>query len=161
MSSKWGWFVVAVSGLALLASGCGSDSSSTADTTATSGGTSRTTVSSSKGPLVDLTFTGSKSFTAKGTKGRCLVVSGKFGVELTEADYPGIGQSFSMAQLGPKPDIKWVVDDATAYGNSANATITVSEGGKRVEVDDELSPFQVAGKPMSPPEHVQGSITCP
>ena len=56
---------------------------------------------------VDLVFTGSRPFTAKGTAGRCIrAASGGvlqfFGFDATEADYPRMGLSFSIAEMNDR-----------------------------------------------------------
>lgn len=113
--------------------------------------------------MVDLTFTGTYAFTAKGTAGRCLHGGGGtiFGFEATEADYPGLGQSFSMAEFNGIVDIKWIKDDDNSWGNSPNATITLTPDHHGISVDQDLAPFGPIGGPRPGPEHVAGTITCP
>ncbi|MEY2423268.1 MAG: FecR protein [Acidimicrobiaceae bacterium] len=120
-------------------------------------GASSSSGGSANTPTVDLVFTGSHPFTAKGTKGRC-GSGGSFSFEMTEADYPGVGQSFSIARFsnGGAADIKWVIDATSAYGSSANASLIFSSDQKTLTVDDELGhPAEVGA------EHVHGTVTCP
>jgi hypothetical protein len=118
---------------------------------------------------VDLTFTGSRPFVASGQGGRCLLIKGpsgavtSFGFEATDADFPGLGQSFSMAQFAGNPyvDIKWVIDGATAYARPLEGTITLSADGRGVTVDTDLAAMTSAGGVTPGPEHVQGTVVCP
>ena len=115
-------------------------------------------------------------FTAKGTAGRCAMGTPAggglpiFGFEATEADYPGLGQSFSMLQFSgsnPYVDVKWVIDDNNAYGQSGPVytagpnTITLSADHHTVTLDAQLSGLAPQGKPVPGAEHVTGTITCP
>lgn len=113
--------------------------------------------------MVDLTFTGTFDFAAKGTAGRCIVVGGHFGFEGTEADYPGLGLSFSMAELNPGyVDIKWIKDDDNNWGNDVNAKIALTADHKGVTLDQDLSPFtNMSTGESAGPEHVKGTVTCP
>lgn len=115
---------------------------------------------------VDLTFTGTYPFTAKGTVGRCAVavVGGAtaFAFEGTEADYPGLGASFSVAELSGRVDIKWVKDADTSWGIPPSAVIQATPDHHGVTLDVELSPFtNTASGKTAGPEHVKGTITCP
>jgi hypothetical protein len=116
---------------------------------------------------VDLVFTGTKAFVAKGSAGRCIVVKRSdgtfsFGFEATEADYPGLGTDYSMANLsGTSVDIKWAVDATTAYFNAAETSIVLSADHHSVRIDGDLAPGQVAGGPPAGPEHLSGTISCP
>jgi hypothetical protein len=114
---------------------------------------------------VDLTFTGTYSFTAKGTAGRCIVSSGtpaRFGFVATEADYPGLGKSYSMVEGTPGyVDIKWLKDDATSWGNRMGSQIQTTPDHHGVIIDEELAPFTPQGGVAAGPEHVKGTITCP
>jgi hypothetical protein len=119
---------------------------------------------------VNLSFSGARVFTAVGSAGRCTLGKdgagnvASFGWEGTEADYPGLGLSFSMAQFAGNDyvDIKWVIangGDAYARPGPAQAganTVTESADKHSVTLDVDLQPF---GK--SPAEHVSGTITCP
>jgi hypothetical protein len=117
-------------------------------------------------PMVDLTFTGTFNFTAKGTKGRCIVVGRSdgttaFGFEATEADYPGLGQSYSMGEFGGV-DVKWIKDEKSSWGNNPNATITVTPDHHGISIDQDLSPFtNMSTGDKAGPEHVKGTIACP
>jgi uncharacterized cupin superfamily protein len=115
------------------------------------------TSGSAKTPTVDLVFSGTHSFTAKGTKGSC-GSGGSFSFGMTEADYPGVGQSFSIARFanGGTADIKWVIDGNGFYGSSGNASFTFSDDQKTLNLDDELGHPPEVG-----PEHVHGTVTCP
>ena len=114
---------------------------------------------------VDLTFTGTYSFTAKGTAGRCIVSSGtpaRFGFEATEADYPGLGKSYSMFEGTPGyVDIKWLKDDATSWGNRMGSQIQTTPDHHGVIIDEELAPVTPQGGVAAGPEHVKGTLTCP
>ena len=114
---------------------------------------------------VNLTFTGTSVFDAKGTKGTCKVVTVNgaphFGFEATDADYPGLGQSFSMAELNANViDVKWVVDAKTAYGNNPASHIDLGSDHKLITIDQDLVPFTSAGVTAGP-EHVKGVVSCP
>jgi hypothetical protein len=115
-------------------------------------------------------------FTAKGTAGRCAMGTPAggglpiFGFEATEADYPGLGQSFSMLQFSgsnPYVDVKWVIDDNNSYGQSGPVytagpnTITLSADHHTVTLDAQLSGLAPQGKPVPGAEHVTGTIACP
>ena len=121
---------------------------------------------SAAGISVDLVFSGTLSFVAKGSAGRCSGVtrsdgSVSFGFEATEADYPGLGTDYSMANLqGDYVDIKWLVDATTAYGESLETPIVLSADHHSVRIDGDLAPGSVGGGPVAGPEHVSGTITC-
>lgn len=116
---------------------------------------------------VDLTFTGTKAFTAKGSAGTCRLFKHgdgtvSFGFEATEADYPGIGQSFSMSNMsGAYVDIKWVIDATTSYGDSPKSPVVLSADHHSISVDMDLSPFTPQGGAAAGPEHVKGTVACP
>lgn len=117
---------------------------------------------------VDLVFTGSKPFVAKGSAGRCIIVprsdgTVSFGFEATEADYPGLGQSYSMANLsGDYVDIKWAIDGQAAYNRpSQGGSVILSADHHSVQIDTDLAPAGPAGAPRPGPEHVSGTISCP
>jgi hypothetical protein len=114
---------------------------------------------------VNLVFTGTSAFEAKGTNGTCKVLqvdgAPHFGFEATEADYPGLGMSFSMAELTANSvDVKWVVDAKTAYGNNPASHIDLGSDHKLITIDQDLIPF-TSGGVTAGPEHVKGVIGCP
>jgi hypothetical protein len=116
--------------------------------------------------MVDLTFTGTYAFTAKGTAGRCILGTAadgtkRFGFEGTEADYPGMGKSYSMAEFSGLVDVKWVKDDAVSYGNNGTDPITLTPDHHGIFIDQDLAPFTPQGGVEAGPEHVKGTITCP
>jgi hypothetical protein len=115
--------------------------------------------------IVNLRFTGTSVFDAKGTKGTCKVLQlnggPRFGFEATDVDYPGLGLSYSMAELNANAvDVKWVVNATTAYGNNPQSHIDLGADHRTVVIDQDLMPF-VAGGVTAGPEHVSGTITCP
>lgn len=115
---------------------------------------------------VDLQFTGTRAITAKGTAGRCIIVHvgdrTSFGFEATEADYPGLGISYSMANLNADyVDIKWVIDADMAYGNPGTGGGSLSADHHSVTIDVDLQPFSSAAGNAPGPEHITGTITCP
>jgi hypothetical protein len=115
--------------------------------------------------VVNLTFTGTSVFDAKGTKGTCkvLLVNGspRFGFEATDADYPGLGLSYSMAELNANTvDVKWAVNATTAYGNNPQSHIDLGADHRTVTIDQDLLPFAMGGVTAGP-EHVRGVINCP
>ena len=126
-------------------------------------------------PRVNLTFSGTSEFTAIGSAGRCSLIkdaSGSikgFGFEATEADYPGLGLSYSMAQFTGNDyvDIKWVLNEqGDAYARPGPAqggkdTVTLSADRRGVTLDVDLAGLHAAGRPEPGPEHVSGTITCP
>lgn len=168
---------------ALAAAGCGPAAPATpataptlppttaAPATAQPGSSSIATTAPTKKPTsgnaqVDLQFSGTRVIFAKGTAGRCSSFPRSdgtvaFGFEATETDYPGLGQSFSIANLsGDFIDIKWVVGDKIAYGDPGSG-LTLSPDHHLVTLDVELSPFTPQGGTAPGPEHVKGTITCP
>jgi hypothetical protein len=139
--------------------------------TAQPGTSSVATTAPTKAPAtgtaqVDLLFSGTRAITAKGTTGRCIVITRSdatvaFGFEATEANYPGLGLSFSMANLnGDHVDIKWVIEGNISYGDPGTG-ITLSADHHSVQLDVELSPFTPQGGTAPGPEHVKGTVTCP
>jgi hypothetical protein len=85
-----------------------------------------------------------------------------FGFEATEADYPGLGTDYSMANLSADfVDIKWAVDATTAYFNAQETSIVLSADHHSVRIDGNLAPGQVGTNPPSGPEHLSGTISCP
>lgn len=165
--------------IAAIVGACGSTGSTSPGTDLASGGPASPTPGSASpaptsgpsvgtgGPVVDLTFTGSQIFTAKGSAGRCILVTRTdgtlhFGFEATEADYPGLGQSFSLANLdGTYVDIKWVINDALAYGDDPTAPVALSSDHKSVTLNGALGEFVPIGVAPSHPESVTGTISCP
>lgn len=131
---------------------------------ATAGPTSPPATTAGGLAQVDLTFTETFAFTARGTKGTCKLFTqdGKlnFGFEGTEADYPGLGLSFSLVEFGTV-DIKWVKDNDHNWGNDTKTVIQVSSDHRSVTLDQELEQFHAQGAPLPGPEHVKGTITCP
>jgi hypothetical protein len=114
---------------------------------------------------VNLTFTGTAAFDAKGTKGICKVlqVNGtpRFGFEATDADYPGLGVSYSMVELNANSvDVKWLVNATTSYGNNPGSHIDLGADHRTITIDQDLVPF-TAGGVKAGPEHVRGVISCP
>jgi hypothetical protein len=106
---------------------------------------------------VDLVFTGSKPFVAKGSAGQCGAHGGWF--YATEADYPGFGIDFDLSFSTPvNPFIKWNLDAAGhGYSNQfPKSGIALSADKHSVRFDGDLSPSVGTG-----PEHVSGTITCP
>jgi hypothetical protein len=144
----------------------------TATATATAAASVAPTVgppSAAAGPDVNLTFTGTIAITAVGSAGHCGLIkdaTGKvvsFGFEASEADYAGLGTSFSLAELSPGyVDVKWVVDGANGYarpgpaGGGSDSDLVLSSDGHTLTLDVQLQPFGSSG-----PEHVAGTITCP
>jgi hypothetical protein len=123
---------------------------------------------------VNLTFSGTKDFTAIGSAGACRLGQApdgsvhSFGFEATESDYPGLGMSYSMAELSPGyVDIKWVLDGSSAYGRpgpaqgGSDADVVLSQDKHSVTIDVELSQFKTAGSKGPGPEHIAGTIICP
>lgn len=140
--------------------------------TAVPGSSSAATTAATRKPAagnaqVNLVFSGTRAITAKGTAGRCIIIKRadgtfSFGFEATETDYPGLGKSYSMANLnGDYVDIKWVIEDKIAYGNPVGGGGTLSADHHSVTIDVDLSPFTTQGAPTPGPEHVKGTITCP
>ena len=154
----------------LLVAACGGDESTDTTTSSSSSGSpsSSSSNSSSDGssssdssgselPEVDVTVTGKHPFVAKGTKGRCIVTADQFGFEMTDADYPGVGASFSVAELKPT-DIKWAFTrDEVLTNSSTGGILAVTPDHKSIAIDVDLT-----GPPDgSVQAHAKGSITCP
>jgi hypothetical protein len=166
--------------LAAVAAGCSAAStappaattagSTSAGATQAPGSSSLATAAPTKAGTVgtaqaDLLFSGTRAITAKGTAGRCIVVQVgdrvSFGFEATEADYPGLGLSYSMANLNADyVDIKWLIENDIAYGNPPTGGGTLSADHHSVTIDVELAPFTSPGGTPGP-EHVKGTISCP
>ncbi len=132
------------------------------------------TPTTAAGSEVNLVFTGTSEFSAIGTAGRCVLIKAadgsvqSFGFEVSESDYPGLGQSFSLAELSPGyVDIKWVVDASSGYARpgpaqgGSDSDLILSADKHTVTIDSDLSPFAAAGTTPPGPEHVAGTITCP
>ena len=108
---------------------------------------------------VDLAFTGTLVFVAKGPGGSCTPGKGTdgavtFGFEASDVDFPGLGSSFSASESRRDyVGIKWIVDPNRAFGNTAATKITLSPDHHSIQLDTDL------GGPG--PEHVKGTITCP
>ncbi len=144
------------------ASSTTSDSSTTTVTTPATTARETTTTKAAGEADVDLDFKGTYVLQVHGQYGECKVVNGMFGFSMTGDDVPGIGDGFSVAQLGlSNGEIKWVIDDINAYDSSATATLTFSSDGKSVEIDDDLSQRNAQDGAPPRPEHVTGTITCP
>ena len=82
----------------------------------------------------------------------------KFGFEASKADYPALGQSFSVVELSGV-DIKWVIDSNIAYANNLNDVIQISADHHTVTLDQDLDPLSSGGN-VPGPQHVKGTITC-
>ncbi len=140
---------------------------SSAGPTPTSASPSTKPGPSSAAASVDLTLSGTVNVIAKGSKGRCVLIarsdgSLSFGFEMTEADYPGVGQSFSLGNFsGSYVDIKWVVDDKIAYGDASASPVILSADHHSVDLDGDLSAFTPQGGSPAGPEHAKGHISCP
>lgn len=162
--------------VAALIAGCGSASGTAGTTSPTQGsssGPTTTPASASANPApssavsVDLTLSGTVNVIAKGSKGRCILItrsdgSLSFGFEMTDADYPGIGQGFSLGNFsGSYVDIKWVVDDKIAYGDASASPVILSADHHSVDLDGDLSAFTPQGGSPAGPEHAKGHISCP
>lgn len=122
--------------------------------------------SSAGAATVELTFTGSKAFTAIGSAGRCILVSNggttNFAFEATEADYPGLGVSFSLAEtINGLVDVKWLLDAQTAYSFPDGMFGTPSTDHHSVRLDGDLTGMAAAGVKRPGPEHVSGTVSCP
>lgn len=153
----------------------GPSGSPTPAVSATPGGTAPATSKPNGAAQVDLTFTGAFPLTAKGTGGQCRLSTPSsgglpsFGFEATEADFPGLGQSFSLLQFAGSDavDLKWVIDGDNAYGQAGPIftagpnTITSSADHHSVTLDAQLSGLAPQGKPIPGAGHVTGTITCP
>lgn len=162
--------------LAALLAGCGSTSGTAGTTSPTQGSSSAPTSvpasasahpASSGAASVDLTLSGTVNVIAKGSAGRCILFtrpdgSVSFGFEMTDADYPGIGQSFSLANFsGTYVDVKWLVDDTTAYTDDPKAPLTLSADHHTVELHGNLVGMTPTGGSPAGPETADGRITCP
>jgi hypothetical protein len=117
---------------------------------------------------VDLVFTGSHPFVAKGSAGQCLG-GGFFEFIATEADYPGFGQGFEVSNDAlTGPFLKWAAD-TYAYGRAYKVVNNVlvfttvmsfSADGRTMQINGPLAPF-TGPNGTSGPESVSGTITCP
>jgi hypothetical protein len=108
---------------------------------------------------VDLVFTGSHPFVAKGSAGKCgtghqFDGTAVFTFFATEADYPGFGDGFSMDELRPDfAEIKWALGGTTGWMGFKAGSIVLSADHLSVRVDGDLAGLDA--------EHVSGTVTCP
>jgi hypothetical protein len=115
-------------------------------------------------PQVDLTFSGTVNFVAQGSKGTCQVGTASdgtfvFGFFMTEADFPGLGQSFQINEdlATHKVDMKWLTPGGAVpfFGIMTGGVTTISPDHHSITLDADLPP---SGDFT---EHIKGSITCP
>jgi hypothetical protein len=123
-----------------------------------------TTKPGPKTPSVDLTFTGTVDFVAKGTKGTCQIGKSSdgsfvFGFYMKDADYPGLGESFQLNEdlASHKVDTKWITPKGNVpfFGIMPTAGVTISADHHSIQLDADLPPSE------DKTEHVKGSISCP
>jgi hypothetical protein len=101
---------------------------------------------------------------AKGSAGHCPGftpgAAGRFfSFDATEADYPGLGESFSLGQFASSDyvDLKWVVGGNVLYARGATSpVITLSADKTSIRIDGAL-----AGPATNGPESISGTVTCP
>ena len=133
---------------------------STAAATAPAATGPTSTAAGSSKPTVDLTLTGWKSITAKGTAGMCqLATNGgvpvAFGFLLTEADYPGFGTGLYINGTGTSVSIKWYAPNNQGFvSGAADKLGTVSADNRSITLSGDLK-----GSPGT--EHFEGTISCP
>lgn len=82
-----------------------------------------------------------------------------FGFEASAADYPALGQSFSLAEF-TTVDIKWTIDGNIAYANDPNVVIQIAADHHTVTLDQDPQPLSSGGGPLPGPQHVKGTISC-
>lgn len=110
---------------------------------------------------VDLVFSGVRSVVAKGSAGQCdlgkdgngTAINFRFGA--TEADYPGLGDGFFVAEdTPPYTTLKWLLDGTNAFLNMADVVGAVSADHHSVQLDNDIE----GGLGIV---HVKGTIQCP
>jgi hypothetical protein len=171
-------YVIGVVIAGVVAAGCssgGSSSPSSGSTTTTSAPAEASAVS------VDLTITGDRPATIKGSKGRCDIPSSAempSNYEFSGADYPSLGPEGNFSVAGVQKatgggqaaggqnefpaSIKAVINGG-GFLDTDGAGITFSADRKKVTLDADLS-GSTGGTTSSPGtplnDHVSGTITC-
>ena len=137
--------------------------SSAAATAAATAGPAQTQAGS-KVPQVDLTFSGTVNFVAQGSKGTCQIGKASdgtfvFGFFMTEADFPGLGESFQISEelASHKVDVKWITPGGAApfFGIMTGGGVTIAPDHHSIALDADLPPSGAFT------EHIKGSISCP
>jgi hypothetical protein len=114
---------------------------------------------------VDLVFSGTLAFTAKGTAGQCSLGhstadgSVLFGFIAREADYPGLGDGLSVNENedigGHRLILNWLSAVAPARADLAEGQgVTYSSDHKSITIDADIGS-------TDKPEHLSGTISCP
>jgi hypothetical protein len=138
-------------------------SSSVATAAAATAGPAQTQ-SGPRVPTVDLTFSGTVNFVAQGSKGTCQIGKASdgtyvFGFFMTEADFPGLGDSFQITESPGTHtvDMKWLTPGGAVpfFGIMSETGVTFSPDHHAITLDADLPP---SGDFT---EHIKGSITCP
>lgn len=112
---------------------------------------------------VDLVFSGTLPFTAKGSAGQCMLGTSSadgsvvFAFSATEADYPGLGDGFYLNgdAASSKLSEKWLSSEVPSVGDLPEGSFTFSADHKSVTLDADLP----GG--IDKPEHLSGTIACP
>jgi len=118
------------------------------------------TPAGSKNPTVDLTLSGWKSITMKGSAGTCqLATNGGvpvgFGFVATDADYAGLGDGLYINGTGASVSIKWYAPQNNGFvSGPADKLGTVASDNRSIVLEGDLR-----GSPGT--EHFSGTITCP
>ena len=137
---------------------------STAATTAAATAGPAQTQAGAKTPVVDLTFSGTVNFVAQGSKGTCQIGKASdgtfvFGFFMTEADFPGLGESFQISEdlASHKVDVKWITPGGAApfFGIMTGGGVTIAPDHHSIALDADLPPSGAFT------EHIKGSISCP
>ncbi len=112
---------------------------------------------------VDLVFSGTLVFTAKGSAGQCLLGHSSadgsivFGFSATEADYPGLEQGIYLNEDVASHHLaeKWLSSEVASVGDLPEGSFTFSADHKSVTIDADLPGAS------DKPEHLSGTISCP
>ena len=126
-------------------------------------GSSSAPSAAGSGVLVDLVFSGTTPFTAKGTGGKCDPVyygSNKVGrvFDAGDTEFPGLGMSFG-AEVSDLPNIKWWLHGDVYYIGTSG--LTLSADGHTITLDVGMLGAVPAGQTPPGPEHVKGTVFCP
>jgi hypothetical protein len=118
------------------------------------------TPAGSKKPTVDLTMSGWKSITMKGSAGTCQPATNggvpvAFGFVATDADYPGLGAGLYINGAGSSVAIKWYAPDNNGFVSGPTDKLgTVASDNRSVTIDGDV-------RGSGGIEHFMGTISCP
>ncbi len=122
-----------------------------------------TTAAPAGNGTVNLTFTGTLVFTAKGQGGRCDNTAHAFSFTMTKGDFPAAGESFVLtADTATDGAIRWDFGGDRRWASSgSHASLIFSSDMRSVTIADDLVPQATASGATPGPVHVSGTIACP